>query len=126
MPLSEFNDTTTVVPSYFTDAKQIQSIEGLPEKQYQKAYDSYLSEKNRIDSLLTNVTKQREDREQELFDEIDKQRQTRDFGQFEQDSTYQDRVRARVLPFFRDSTRLDLSSLTPGEYNISVQDTTGY
>ena len=126
MPLSEFNDTTTIAPSYFTDAKQIQSIEGLPEKQYQKAYDNYLSEKNRIDSLLTNITNQREAREQEVFDEIDKQRQIKDFGQFEQDSTYKDRVKARVLPFFRDSTRLALHSLTPEEYGISAQDTTGH
>ena len=126
MPLSEFNDTTTIAPSYFTDAKQIQSIEGLPEKQYQKAYDNYLSEKSRIDSLLTNITDQREAREQEIFDEIDKQRQIKDFGQFEQDSTYKDRVKARVLPFFRDSTRLALHSLTPEEYGISAQDTTGH
>lgn len=126
MPLSEFNDTTTVVPSYFTDAKQIQSIEGLPEKQYQKAYDSYLSEKNRIDSLLANISAQRQAREDELFKGIDEKYQINDFGQFEKDSTYQDRVKARVLPFFRDSTRLDINSIYPESHGISVQDTTGH
>lgn len=125
MPLSEFNDTTTVAPSYFTDAKQIQSIEGLPEKQYQKAYDNYLSEKNRIDSLLANISAQKQAREDELFKEVDEQYQTNDFGQFEKDSTYRDRVTARVLPFFRDSTRLDISSLYPDSYRIGVVDTAG-
>lgn len=125
MPLSEFNDTTTVVPSYFTDAKQIESIEGLPEKQYQKAYENYLTEKNRIDSLLNDVDTQRIAREESLFGELDKKYQTRDFGQFEKDSTYQERVKARALPAFRDSTRLNLASLVPHSYGITVSDMNG-
>ena len=92
MPLSEFNDTTTLIPNYFVDAKPIIGITGLPNQRYDEAVDDYHNKKEEYNRKWEELTKRRSDLEQKIESSLDSTYQTRFFGNYDKYINFPDRT----------------------------------
>ena len=124
-PLSEFNDTTTVVPNYFTNAQFITSIEGLPKQQYEKAMDEWRTRQARHNELWSGTLEQQNSIEKATSAELDPKYQKKYFGNVDTTATYEDRLRGRIREAFKDSTNYKPESISPMSSSFGITDTSG-
>lgn len=98
MPLSEFNDTTVIIPNYFVDAEPVVEIAGLPEQRYREAMNKYEVETNNFLSTLDSLNQKQNEEEEKIRRNIDSTYQHKFFGDYDKNTDFYNRATNLIRP----------------------------